>query len=247
VVESLQKLRPGLRAVPSEPVRVAPRPVLRTAAQAVRPGGLLLIVDHGSTAPWSWNQNPGGRSGTVIDNVCPSSEPEETVPSDRTRKHRPRTKDTGPGWTGPDEQGILLGFLDYLRSAIADKVADVPEPQVRTAGVPSGTNLLGLIKHLTSVERFYFLGEPIGNLRRTMRPTRAETVDGLLADYREAIAQANKVIEAWTDLTLSAPRPPGRSQAPSRRWVLVHMIEETGRHAGHADILREQIDGSTGR
>jgi hypothetical protein len=169
------------------------------------------------------------------------------MPPDRTRKRRPRTKDTGPAWTAPDEKSTLLGFLDYLRNAIADKVTDVPEPQVRTASVPSGTNLLGLVKHLTSVERFYFLGEPIGDLRRTMRPTREETVDILLADYHEAIEQANKVIEAWTDLTLPAPRPPGRSLAPSRRWVLVHMIEETGRHAGHADILREQIDGSTGR
>jgi len=160
---------------------------------------------------------------------------------------RRRAKDVGPPRTGADEKATLLGFLDYLRGSIADKAADVPEPQARTAGVPSGTNLLGLIKHLTRVERFYFLGEPINNMRRTMRPTREETANGLLADYRRTIEQANEVIETWTDLTLDAPRPPGRSLPPSRRWVLVHMIEETARHAGHADILREQIDGSTGR
>lgn len=158
-----------------------------------------------------------------------------------------KRKDAGPAWTAPDEKATLVGFLDYLRNAIADKVADVPAPQVRTAGVPSGTNLLGLIKHLTAVERFYFLEEPITNMRRTFRPTREETVEGLLAEYRETTAQANKVIETWTDLTQPAPRPPGRGLAPSQRWVLVHMIEETGRHAGHADILREQIDGATGR
>ncbi|MFF5219408.1 DinB family protein [Micromonospora sp. NPDC000442] len=158
-----------------------------------------------------------------------------------------RVKDVGPPWTGGDEKAALLGFLDYLRNSIAGKVADVPEPQVRAGGVPSGTNLLGLIKHVTKVERFYFLGEPINNLRRTMQPTREETVESLLADYRHTIEQANEVIETWTDLTLDAPRPPGRSLPPSRRWVLVHMIEETARHAGHADILREQIDGSTGR
>jgi Protein of unknown function (DUF664) len=158
-----------------------------------------------------------------------------------------RVKDVGPPWTGAEERATLLGFLDYLRDSIAGKVADVPEPLVRTAGVPSGTNLLGLIKHLTRVERFYLLGEPIDNLRRTMRPARAETVDSLLAGYRQTIAQANEVIESWTDLTLDAPRPPGRGLPPSRRWVLVHLIEETSRHAGHADILREQIDGSTGR
>jgi uncharacterized protein DUF664 len=155
--------------------------------------------------------------------------------------------DAGPPWTGTDEKATLLGFLNYLRSSVAGKAADVSEPQVRAGGVPSGTNLLGLIKHLTRVERFYFLGEPINSMRHTMQPTREETVDGLLADYRRTIEQANEVVETWADLTLDAPRPPGRNLPPTRRWVLVHMIEETARHAGHADILREQIDGSTGR
>ncbi|WP_433359778.1 DinB family protein [Actinoplanes sp. CA-142083] len=158
-----------------------------------------------------------------------------------------RRKDTGPAWTAPDERATLVGFLDYLRDAVAAKVAGAPEPAVRTAGVPSGTSLLGLIKHLTAVERFYFLEEPITNMRRTFRPTASETADALLAAYRETTALANQVIGTWSDLTEAAPRPPGRALPPSRRWVLVHMIEETGRHAGHADILREQIDGATGR
>ncbi|MFJ8689721.1 DinB family protein [Micromonospora wenchangensis] len=164
-------------------------------------------------------------------------------PTTRTR----RRKDTGPAWTAPGEKDTLVGFIDYLRTAIMDKVADVPEPEVRTAGVPSGTNLLGLIKHVTAVERFYFLEEPITNMRRTFQPTRDETVDSLLARYRATIAQANEVIDTWTDLTRPAPRPPGRALPPSQRWVLVHMIEEIGRHAGHADIIRERIDGATGR
>ena len=159
-----------------------------------------------------------------------------------------KRKDTGPEWTAPGEKDTLVGFLDYLRQSIMEKVADVPEPEVRTAGVPSGTSLLGLVKHLTAVERFYFLEEPITNMRRTFRPNREETVEGLLAGYRATVAQANQVIEKWTELTDPAPRPPGRGALPpSQRWVLVHMIEEVGRHAGHADILREQIDGSTGR
>ncbi|MDM4721505.1 DinB family protein [Micromonospora sp. WMMA1363] len=140
-----------------------------------------------------------------------------------------------------------MGFLDYLRDSIADKIADVPEPAVRTAGVPSGTSLLGLIKHLTTVERFYFLEEPITNIRRAFRPTREDTIASVLADYRRTTAQANQIIDTWTDLAQPAPRLPGQTLAPSQRWVLVHMIEETGRHAGHADIIREQIDGSTGR
>ncbi|MDQ0947023.1 hypothetical protein QFZ24_000946 [Streptomyces phaeochromogenes] len=169
------------------------------------------------------------------------------MPENGGQRSRTRPKDTGPPRTGADEKATLRGFLDYLRNSVADKVAGVPEPQVRTGQVPSGTSLLGLLKHLAFVERFYFLGEDAGNWRTTLRPSAEDTVDGALADYRTAVERANQVIDACPDVALPAPRPPRRGQAPSMRWVLVHMIEETGRHAGHADILREQIDGSTGR
>jgi hypothetical protein len=155
--------------------------------------------------------------------------------------------DTRPPRTDTDEKTTLLGFLDYLRAGVAAKAEGVPEPDVRTAGVPSGTSLLGLVKHLTAVERFSFLGEDARDWAATFRPAPDETVEGLLAGYRDAIARANEVIGTYSDLALPAPRPPRRGSAPSMRWVLVHMIEETGRHAGHADILRERIDGSTGR
>jgi hypothetical protein len=155
--------------------------------------------------------------------------------------------DRRPPHTAADERATLRGFLDYLRAAIAGKADGVSDLQVRTPGVPSGTSLLGLVKHLTFVERFYFLGEDVVDWRGTMQPSPDETADDVLAAYREAIERANEVIDAYPDLTLPAPRPPRRGVAPSMRWVLVHMIEETGRHAGHADILREQIDGSTGR
>ncbi|MGW7275838.1 DinB family protein [Streptomyces sp. NPDC054864] len=158
----------------------------------------------------------------------------------------PKT-DNGPPRTGADEKATLRGFLDYLRDSIADKAAGVPEPRVRTAGVPSGTSLLGLLKHLACVERFYFLGEDTDDWPASMRPSAEDSLDGVLADYRKTVARANQVVDACPDLTLPAPRPPRRGAAPSMRWVLVHMIEETGRHAGHADILREQIDGSMGR
>ncbi|MGW7069153.1 DinB family protein [Streptomyces sp. NPDC054855] len=146
-----------------------------------------------------------------------------------------------------DEKDTLRGCLDQLRNSVADKVAGVPEPRVRTAGVPSGTSLLGLLKHLACVERFYFLGEDAGDWPATLRPSADDSVDGLLADYRRTVERANQVIDACPDLARPAPRAPRRGAVPSMRWVLVHMIEETGRHAGHADILREQIDGSTGR
>ncbi|MFB4290334.1 DinB family protein [Nonomuraea sp. ATR24] len=167
---------------------------------------------------------------------------------DSTRTQRPGGEDAGLSRARPaGEKATLRGFLNRLRDAVAAKVDGVPEPQVRTAGVPSGTSLLGLVRHLAYVERFYFLGEDAGDWAATMRPTAEDTVDGVLARYRRAVEQANRVIDACPDLDLPAPRPPGRGGTPSMRWVLVHMIEETGRHAGHADILRERIDGSTGR
>ncbi|MET8685332.1 DinB family protein [Streptomyces sp. NPDC004732] len=160
-------------------------------------------------------------------------------------------KNTGPPRTVADsdaaEKATLLGVLDQLRNSIADKVTGAPEPQVRTGGVPSGTSLLGLLKHLAYVERFYFLGEEPGDWQATMRPSTVDSVDSVRADYLKTVERANEVIGACPDLNLPAPRAPRRGPVPSMRWVLVHMIEETGRHAGHADILREQIDGSTGR
>lgn len=165
------------------------------------------------------------------------------MPAPRTRRRR----DTPPPGTGPGEKDVLLGFLDHLRTAVAAKAEDVPEPQVRTAGVPSGTSLLGLVRHLAHVERFNFLGEDVADWPGTFQPRSNETVASVLADYRDAIDRANAAIEACTDLTEPVARPTRAGRPPSMRWVLVHMIEETGRHAGHADILRELIDGSTGR
>jgi len=166
------------------------------------------------------------------------------MPASRTRRRR----DTPPPRTGPGEKDVLRGFLDHLRTAVAAKADGVPEPQVRTAGVPSGTSLLGLVRHLAHVERFTFLGEEVADWRGTFRPGPDETVGSVLADYRDAVDRANTVIDACTDLTAPVARPARAGHPPpSMRWALAHMIEETGRHAGHADILRELIDGSTGR
>ncbi|MFI6693951.1 DinB family protein [Streptomyces sp. NPDC050433] len=155
--------------------------------------------------------------------------------------------DTRPPRVDADEKTTLLGFLNYLRDAVGDKATGAPEPEGRTSGVPSGTSVLGLVKHLTAVERFHFLGENPADWAATMRPAPEETAEQLLAGYREAVEQANRVIGGCTDLSLPIPHPPRPASVPTMRWVLVHMIEETGRHAGHADILREQIDGAVGR
>ncbi|WP_308633356.1 DUF664 domain-containing protein [Nocardia ninae] len=91
------------------------------------------------------------------------------------------------------------------------------------------------------------LEHPVTDWAATFRPTPDESAEQLLDAYRQTNAAANEVIAACTDLTAPGPRPGGRRTAPSWRWTLTHMLEETGRHAGHADILRELIDGATGR
>lgn len=161
--------------------------------------------------------------------------------------HRSRRGDTPPPRTGNSETEVLRGFLDYLRTSVAAKVDGTPEPQVRTAGVPSGTNLLGLLNHLTFVERAMFLGASVTDWSATFQAAPADSVADIVARYRDAVERANRVLDECTDPGAPVPRPRTGRPAPSVRWALAHMIEETGRHAGHADILREQIDGATGR
>lgn len=100
---------------------------------------------------------------------------------------------------------------------------------------------------MTAVERFVFLGEDARSWPKTFRPVAADTIDTVLAGYRQAVGEANERILACTDLEQPAAATSDRGSSPSMRWALAHMVEETGRHAGHADILRELIDGSTGR
>ncbi|NUW33356.1 DinB family protein [Nonomuraea sp. SMC257] len=163
-----------------------------------------------------------------------------------TARRGPRG-DTPPPRTGGDETETLRAFLDYLRASVAAKVEGAPERQARAAAVPSGTNLLGLLNHLTFVERSMFLGDDVTDWQATFHAAPADGVADVVARYRETVERANALLDGCTDPGAPVPRPrPGRP-APSVRWALTHMIEETGRHAGHADILRELIDGATGR
>ncbi|MEV8022821.1 DinB family protein [Streptomyces sp. NPDC086554] len=159
-----------------------------------------------------------------------------------------RRNDAPPPHTANSEADVLRGFLDYLRASIATKVEGAAEPQVRTAAVPSGTSLLGLLNHLIAVESATFLGEGVTDWQATFRPPSADSVADVVARYRATVDRANQVLDACTDLGAPLPRPGSSGRpSPSVRWALTHMIEETGRHAGHADIIRELIDGTTGR
>ena len=161
----------------------------------------------------------------------------------------PPRGDLRPPSLDADEKTTLTAFLDYLRDAVAAKVTGLTDEQARTPGVPSGTSLLGLVKHLTAVELNWFVwtyaGADVPLWDDQSAPV--EPAARLLAEYRAAVARCNGIIAGCPDLDRPGARSLRETPPPSMRWILVHMIEETARHAGHADILREQIDGSVGR
>ena len=147
------------------------------------------------------------------------------------------------------ERDTLLEFLDYLRESLIVKVEGLDEDSARRSTVPSGTSLLGLVKHLTSVEIAWFQYGFAG-LEVNIPSDKVVSSDNLaliVAAY-EAVGQVNNsIVKKCDDLDQLCKRALTTPDPLSLRWLMVHMVEETARHAGHADIIREQIDGRTGR
>jgi uncharacterized damage-inducible protein DinB len=146
-----------------------------------------------------------------------------------------------------DERTTLQTALDYCRDCVVRKVEGLSDDEARQALVPSGTSLLWLVKHLTFAERVWifgrFRGEPDLVPANEIEP--GDTVESVLDGYRSTWQAVDAVI---TDARLDdGCVETGGDDDVSLRWILVHLIEETARHAGHADILRELIDGQTGR
>jgi hypothetical protein len=142
----------------------------------------------------------------------------------------------------------LREALDGLRASALKKLAGLSDDDARRSTVPSGTNLAGLLQHLTFVESRWFEevvgGAKVTRGRRSMQVDPSVSLRALRAEYVAACARSNEIIESVGDAdTAVAVR--GRQQ--DLRWVMLAVIEETARHAGHADIIREQIDGQTGR
>ena len=148
------------------------------------------------------------------------------------------------------EREVLLFFLSKMRSAVVRVSEGLTEEQLRTPGVPSGTNILGLIQHLTGMEEHWFqavfLGEDLAAEWSMQVPDSVGAAD-VVAAYRRACARSDEIIRGCPDLgTVARTANPGETRKVALRRIVTHMIEETGRHAGHADILREQIDNVTG-
>jgi uncharacterized damage-inducible protein DinB len=147
------------------------------------------------------------------------------------------------------ERDTLVAFLDYLRDCVVTKLHGLDQGQARTSHVPTGTSVLGLVKHLTFTEvawfQYAFAGRDVTFPASDL--VRADDVRSVVAAYRAATATSNEIALACDDLDHRSARLATAPEPMSLRWVLVHMIEETARHAGHADILRELTDGETGR
>jgi hypothetical protein len=157
---------------------------------------------------------------------------------------------TDPAYRG-DERTSLMGFLQRQRDLVAWKVSGAADDRLRSASTPSGMTAHGVVRHLTNVERHWFRDvfagqdglhydftddDPDGDFHVPPDQTMAD----LLADYASETAKVDEVV-ATASLDDIAKRRP-----PSLRWIIQHMIEETARHLGHLDVLRERADGQVG-
>jgi len=155
-------------------------------------------------------------------------------------------------FTGGEKESLHVS-LDRHRDVVLWKLDGLEDEQLRRPMTPSGTSLLGLVKHLAAVEYAWFCvtfgreTEPLPfdeeDENADLRPEPHESAVDIVAFYRRARASADRVIG---ELDLDDTGRAWFGDTVSMRWVLIHMIEETARHAGHMDIVRELLDGATG-
>ncbi len=169
-------------------------------------------------------------------------------------------------WTAPaahrvsepftgDERAMLEGWLDWHRQTLLSKCAGLTAEQLKLHPVePSGLSLLGLLRHMAEVERSWFrvlaAGAKLPSLycSDTNQDGDFDDVAGAdaAADHAALLAEIEAARAAVAGLSLEHEFSTERRPAISIRWVYLHMIEEYARHNGHADLLRERIDGTTG-
>lgn len=164
-----------------------------------------------------------------------------------------------PSKTGSEVE-LLLSFLDFQRETVLLKTDDLTKSQFAECHPPSSMTLAGIVYHLVLVEDGWietrFLGmparEPFASVDWKSDPDWEFRMandldpDELRAMYRETGMRTNEIVKRATDLDQLSVNALRDGEHFSLRWVLLHLIEETARHAGHADLLREAIDGSVG-
>ncbi|WP_432560531.1 DinB family protein [Granulicoccus sp. GXG6511] len=157
------------------------------------------------------------------------------------------------------EKAMLHDYLRRQREALLWKVDGLDERELRLPRTPTGTNLLGLVKHTAAVEQGYLATcfgrgevEPTPWMygdepNADMWATAAESAEWVIDFYRRVAAHSDAAItELPLETTATVPWWPEERRHPTLRRILVHVIQETARHAGQADILREGIDGAAG-
>jgi uncharacterized damage-inducible protein DinB len=152
----------------------------------------------------------------------------------------------------PDERSALLAFLEEQRHAIRAALRDLTLEQAVSTPSASDLSLAAILKHVTHAERRWIVAGvaghsqglwPVDDWNAELRIEPEDTIEGLLSDYANVADETAKVIGSVTDL--GQPCALEDCSHWSIRWVLLHLIEETARHAGHADIIRESLDGAT--
>ena len=159
-----------------------------------------------------------------------------------------------------DEREGLLAYLDQMRLVIRITAYGLTDEQARLAPTAGTLTVGGLLKHVAAVERSWVntmlqrrppTDEGQQDYEANFRLGPDETLAEALTNYDEAAKETDAVIAGIADLGQPVPVPqdapwfPKDVEAWSVRWVLLHLIQETARHAGHADIVRESIDGAT--
>ncbi|MFJ8014931.1 DinB family protein [Streptomyces sp. NPDC096339] len=154
-----------------------------------------------------------------------------------------------------DDRASLTSFLDYQRATLALKCAGLTGEQLKRKAIPtSGLTLLGLVRHAASVERSWF--RFVMNSEDVKAPWPGK-VDGTFAEFHVEDADVDEAFETWREECALARAVTDsvdslddtvdfRGETISLRYVLTHMIEEYARHNGHADLLREAVDGAVG-
>ena len=148
-----------------------------------------------------------------------------------------------------DEVGTLQALLQYQRESLVRKVADLDDSSARRSPVGSGTTLLWLIRHMADGEITWVVRRFAGQVPVIGDdvPPPGDTLAGAIGFYRQTWRRVDAIAFTGGFSLDELCRRPDVYPSPSLRWVLMHLLEETARHAGHADILRELFDGRTGR
>jgi len=146
----------------------------------------------------------------------------------------------------PDERELLLSWLRFLRGAVLRKVEGLSDVDARWRPEGRLISLLGIVNHLTHVEWRWIdgaiLGAEVSRSEEEFQPGPELPLADAVAAYRARAERTDAVVRSMLSLSEPSTRGDGRDL----RWVVLHLINETARHAGHADSTRELLDGTTG-